>query len=86
MFELHLLSNMLTIMSARRKLEEWTKVGDPKELKLEVKQGEERYLEQIIHFCYSRQVTLTEGQPVHLQLAVWSLQTGAYRWPSCECP
>ena len=46
----------------RRKLEEWPDDGDPKELRLEVKAGEEMYLEQLIRFCYSKEVTLTEGQ------------------------
>ena len=50
------------LLLARRKLEEWTDNRDTGQLKLEVKPGEEFYLEQLIRFCYSRQVTLTEGQ------------------------
>ena len=45
----------------RRKLEEWTTGGNAGEVSLEVKPGEEMYLESLIRFCYSRQVTLTEG-------------------------
>lgn len=49
------------VLFVRRKLEEWTCDGETRELKLEAKPGEEFYLEQLIRFCYSRQVTLTEG-------------------------
>lgn len=42
-------------------MEEWPDDGDPKELRLEVKAGEELFLEHLIRFCYSKEVTLTEG-------------------------
>ncbi len=50
------------MLFVRRKLEEWPCDGETRELQLEAKPGEEFYLEQLIRFCYSRQVTLTEGQ------------------------
>jgi len=50
------------VLFVRRKLEEWPCDGETRELQLEAKPGEEFYLEQLIRFCYSRQVTLTEGQ------------------------
>lgn len=46
----------------RQKMEEQPDDGDTKELRLEVKAGEEVFLEHLIRFCYSKQVTLTEGQ------------------------
>lgn len=57
---------------SRRKMEEWPDDGDSKELRLEVKAGEELFLEHLIRFCYSKQVTLTEGHPwVHFALNVF---------------
>ena len=50
-------------------MEEWPDDGDPKELRLEIKAGEEEILEHLIRFCYSKQVTLTEGQ-LWVQLAL----------------
>lgn len=50
-------------------MEEWPDDGDPKELRLEVKAGEEEILEHLIRFCYSKQVTLTEGHHCFEQLA-----------------
>ena len=52
------------VLFVRRKLEEWTCDGETRELKLEAKPGEEFYVEKLIRFCYSRQVTLTEGHPL----------------------
>lgn len=66
----------------RRKLEEWTCDGETRELRLEAKPGEEFYLEKLIRFCYSRQVTLTEEKSVLrlMQLA------DRYLMPECvEC-
>ena len=50
-------------------MEEWPDDGDSKELRLEVKAGEEVMLEHLIRFCYSKQVTITEGQ-LWVQLAL----------------
>ncbi len=61
---LPLLADCRLVVFVRRKLEEWTCDGETRELKLEAKPGEEFYLEQLIRFCYSRQVTLTEGYPL----------------------
>jgi hypothetical protein len=61
---LPLLADCRLVLFVRRKLEEWTCDGETRELKLEAKPGEELYLEQLIRFCYSRQVTLTEGHPL----------------------
>lgn len=44
-------------------MEERSDDGNTKDLRLEVKAGEEVMLEHLIRFCYSKQVTLTEGQP-----------------------
>ena len=56
-------------------MEEWPDDGDPKELRLEVKAGEEVILEHLIRFCYSKQVTVTEGQ--QLALCILPKQRGA---------
>lgn len=33
---------------------------------MEVKLGEEKFLEELIRFCYSKQITFTEGEPLAL--------------------
>ena len=58
---LHCYLRMLHVTS-RRKLEEWPDDGDTKKLTMEVKLGEEQFLEELIRFCYSKQIMLTDGE------------------------
>lgn len=68
------------IVAIRRKLEEWPEDGDPKKLTMEVKLGEEQFLEELIRFCYSKQITFTEGE----QLAFCSVAFMEHTQPVCH--
>ena len=48
----------------RRKLEEWSD-GDSRELHLEVSPGEERTLEALVRFCYTKQIPFNRGGLLH---------------------
>ena len=50
--------------SCRRKLEEWSD-GDSRELHLEVSPGEERTLEALVRFCYTKQIPFNRGGLLH---------------------
>lgn len=65
----------------RRKLEEWSD-GDSRELHLEVTPGEERTLEALVRFCYTKQIPFNRGGLLHREAqggrwtARWAAQGG----------
>ena len=57
-------SNPARPTPCRRKLEEWSD-GDSRELHLEVSPGEERTLEALVRFCYTKQIPFNRGGLLH---------------------
>ena len=57
-------STMAWPTPCRRKLEEWSD-GDSRELHLEVSPGEERTLEALVRFCYTKQIPFNRGGLLH---------------------
>ena len=61
----------------RRKLENWSGDTPSPEIRVDVKPGEEPYLQHLIRFCYTRTVELNAGQ--------LCFQLNANIWYSAVC-